>query len=104
MVYCYKCGFNNETDAKFCNKCGSTLTGDSRFEDNVKDFADSMVKFGKEVGEKAAEVGKKVAKEAKNVSEEVVKKVAPKPIACPQCKTSIFETDVFCYNCGNKRS
>jgi hypothetical protein len=57
----------------------------------VKEFADNMAKFGKEVGEKAAEIGKKVAS-----------KVAPKPVTCPHCKTSIFETDVFCYNCGGK--
>lgn len=102
MVYCYKCGFQNEASSNFCNKCGRTLTGDHRLEDRVKSFAEEMSKLGKELGEKAAELGKKAAKETKSFSEEVSKKVAPKSIACPQCKTSIFETDAFCYNCGGK--
>ena len=25
MVYCSKCGTNNEEDAEFCNKCGAAL-------------------------------------------------------------------------------
>ena len=27
MTYCSKCGSKNEDDAKFCNKCGNSLTG-----------------------------------------------------------------------------
>jgi len=27
MTYCAKCGEKNEDDAKFCSKCGSSLTG-----------------------------------------------------------------------------
>jgi uncharacterized membrane protein YvbJ len=28
MVYCSKCGKKNEDDAKFCAKCGASLTGE----------------------------------------------------------------------------
>ncbi len=27
MVYCQKCGKQNEAGAQFCNKCGTSLTG-----------------------------------------------------------------------------
>lgn len=27
MVYCSKCGKKNEEEARFCNKCGASLTG-----------------------------------------------------------------------------
>jgi uncharacterized membrane protein YvbJ len=27
MVYCAKCGTKNEEDAKFCKKCGASLSG-----------------------------------------------------------------------------
>ncbi len=26
MVYCSKCGKNNEDDAEYCNQCGASLT------------------------------------------------------------------------------
>ncbi len=102
MVYCYKCGLENPTGSIYCNKCGSTVTGEHSFEDKVKSFADEMVKVGKDLGEKAAEMAKKAASEAKSFSEEVAKKVNPKPLPCPNCKTTIFETDAFCYHCGGK--
>lgn len=104
MVYCYMCGYQNATDANFCNKCGSALKGDRRFEDSVKNFADEMAKIGKDVGEKAAEMGKKVAKDAKAFAAEVGKKISPKPLECPQCSSRIYETDAYCFNCGDKRT
>ena len=103
MAYCYKCGNQNSEDALYCNKCGISLTVGRTFEDNVKEFADDVVKVGKEAGEKAVEIGKKVAVEAKAFTEEVAKKVAPKPLDCPKCNTKIYETDVFCWKCGDKR-
>ena len=30
MVYCPKCGTNNEEGAQFCNKCGASLTSAKR--------------------------------------------------------------------------
>ncbi|MBM4240328.1 MAG: zinc-ribbon domain-containing protein [Euryarchaeota archaeon] len=30
MVYCQKCGMQNEEDAEFCSKCGATLKPDRR--------------------------------------------------------------------------
>jgi hypothetical protein len=103
MVYCYRCGYNNPEGAKFCNMCAATLSGDRRFEDDVRKFAQEVSKFGREVGRTAADVGKKVAKEAKVFAEDVGRKVAPKPLDCPSCGAKIYETDVFCYKCGGKR-
>ncbi|GAF87772.1 unnamed protein product, partial [marine sediment metagenome] len=37
MVYCAKCGEKNEDVAKFCNKCGTSLTGTKKdFEKNME--------------------------------------------------------------------
>ena len=30
MTYCAKCGTNNEDDAEFCKKCGTSLTGTTK--------------------------------------------------------------------------
>ena len=30
MTYCAKCGEKNEDDAKFCSKCGNSLTGSKK--------------------------------------------------------------------------
>jgi predicted amidophosphoribosyltransferase len=102
MVYCYRCGNDNPENAKYCNMCAATLSGDRRFEDDVKMFAHDVSKMGREVGKTAADLGKKVAKEAKAFADEVGKKVAPKPLDCPSCKTKIYDTDEYCYKCGNK--
>jgi hypothetical protein len=102
-MYCHKCGFQNADDARYCNKCGTLISGTRTFDDNVKEFSDDMAKLGKDVGEKAAKLGKKVAKEAKSIAEGVSKRVNPKPFACPNCTTRIYETDAFCYSCGEKR-
>jgi len=31
MAYCPRCGKKNEDDARFCNKCGTTLVGPPRY-------------------------------------------------------------------------
>jgi predicted amidophosphoribosyltransferase len=98
------CGFENAGGANFCNKCGSALSSDKRFEQSVQNFADEMVKIGKDVGEKAAAMGTKVAKDAKAFAAEVSKKFSPQPVKCPKCSSRIYETDTYCYNCGEKRS
>lgn len=103
VAYCYRCGQKNADDAFYCNICGTSLASEHKFEDNVREFADTVAKVGKEAGEKAAEIGKKLAVEAKAFADEVAKKVAPKPLNCPKCKTKIYETDVFCWKCGDKR-
>ncbi|UCG68670.1 MAG: zinc ribbon domain-containing protein [Thermoplasmata archaeon] len=103
MAYCHSCGYQNPEDAFYCNRCGTSLKSDREFEDKVRSFTDEVVKVGKEVGEKATELGKKVAKDAKAFAEEVSKKVAPKPIDCPKCSTRIYETDEYCWKCGDKR-
>jgi uncharacterized membrane protein YvbJ len=104
MIYCYKCGFKNADDAQYCSKCGTLISGPRKFDDNVKEFSDDMAKLGKDMGEKAAKLGKKVAEEAKSIAEGVSKRINPKPLACPKCATRIYETDVFCYACGEKSS
>lgn len=103
MVYCHKCGFQNAKGAKYCSGCADPITADRKFEDNVKVFTDNVAKLGKEVGEKAVKIGKKVAKEAKIIADDLSKKVAPRPLNCPKCATKIYETDAYCWSCGDKR-
>lgn len=103
MVYCYNCGLQNQEGSNFCNGCGASLSFEGRFEARVERFADDAGKFGNEVGEKAAEWGKRLAKEAQAFADEVARRVAPKPLPCPSCGDRIYETDVFCWKCGNKR-
>lgn len=103
MVYCHRCGQDNPGGAHFCNGCGSSLAEDHSFENSVRKFADDTAKLGKDLGEKAAELSKKLAKEAETFAEEVARRVAPKPVQCPKCNEKIYETDVFCWKCGNKR-
>jgi len=38
MAYCAKCGEKNEDDAKFCSKCGASLTGSKK--DYEKEWED----------------------------------------------------------------
>lgn len=103
MAYCYKCGHQNADDALYCNKCGISLTSGRTIEDNVREFADTTVKVGKEAGEKAADIAKKMAVEAKAFADEMAKRVTPKPLDCPKCGTKIYETDAFCWKCGDNR-
>ena len=80
-------------------------TGDAieKAAEDVEEAAEKAAGEVKEAGEKAAELGKKVAVEAKAFADEVAKKVAPKPLDCPKCQTKIYETDAFCWKCGDKR-
>jgi predicted amidophosphoribosyltransferase len=103
MVYCYSCGQENPDKANFCNACGGYLSVENRFEANVERFGDDAAKFGKEVGEKAAEWGKRLAKEAQAFAAEVSKRMTPKPLPCASCGEQIYETDAFCWKCGEKR-
>lgn len=92
MVYCYRCGLENPDGANYCNKCAASLASDHEFEDSVRKLADKTAKFGKAV-----------AREAHAIAGEVAKRVAAKPLPCPKCGERIYETDVFCWKCGEKR-
>jgi uncharacterized membrane protein YvbJ len=85
MVYCHKCGFQNAQGASYCSGCGDPISANRKFEDNIKEFTDN------------------VAKEAKVIADDLSKKVAPKPLNCSKCATKIYETDVYCWKCGDKR-
>ena len=104
MVYCYNCGRSNPEGAKFCNDCGGYLTMGNRFEASVDKFAEDTRRFAKDFGEKASEAARKLADEAQKVVDDVSRRVAPKPLPCPKCGKKIYETDAYCWGCGDKRS
>lgn len=85
MAYCPKCGYENEDDAEYCTKCGTSLTSIKKkykktqtktpsLERQVGDFAEEVEQLGKTAGktiergmmnfgEEVKDIGKKVEKE-----------------------------------------
>jgi len=50
MVYCPKCGTENEDDAEFCKKCGEKIPKDkSKFEKHMDDFGNEVDQIGKKI-------------------------------------------------------
>jgi len=88
MVYCPKCGIENENDTEYCIKCGTSLaknnydnTQTSSLEKQVEDFAEEVGQIGrkagkiiekgaKNIGEEVKDIGKRVEKEIKDESVE----------------------------------
>jgi len=81
MVYCQKCGKKNNDDAKYCSKCGFSLTSKSvkrtSLEKQIGDFAEEVEQIGKKAsktiekgvksfGEEMKDVGKRVDKIIQN--------------------------------------
>lgn len=72
MAYCTNCGTNNEDDAKYCKKCGKSLTStmrkDTSFEKHVEDSIDNVEKKkNKGTGEKLEKTIEKFSKEAQDL-------------------------------------
>jgi len=85
MIYCPKCGKENDEDAEYCTKCGASLTSTKKkykktqkktpsLEKQVEDFAEEVEQLGmragktieqgmKNFGEEVKDIGKKVEKE-----------------------------------------
>lgn len=66
MVYCSKCGKENDKDSKYCNYCGNSLTDteekESSFEKGVEEFASGVERVGKKAGKKIEETSKRFEK------------------------------------------
>ena len=66
MVYCSKCGKENDEDSKYCSNCGNSLTDsgekDSVFEKKVEDFASTVERVGKKAGKKIEVTSKRFEK------------------------------------------
>jgi phage shock protein PspC (stress-responsive transcriptional regulator)/gas vesicle protein len=85
MIYCPKCGYENEDDAEYCTECRASLTSTKKkykktqtktlsLEKQVGDFAEEVERLGKTAGktiergmnnfgEEIKTIGKKVEKE-----------------------------------------
>ena len=66
MVYCPKCGKENDENAEYCSKCGTNLISNKKsytkkqgqstsLEKQVEDFAEEVEQLGKTAGKKLNE-------------------------------------------------
>ena len=64
MVYCTKCGTQNDDNSKFCSTCGANLWG---FEEREEDFGRRMEEWGEDLGRRMEtwgdDFGKRMEKE-----------------------------------------
>ena len=71
MAYCTNCGTNNEDYAKYCKKCGKSLTSimrkDTSFEKHNEDSIDNVEKKDNGTGEKLEKTIEKFSKEAQDL-------------------------------------
>ena len=51
MVYCTKCGQDNQQDAQFCNRCGQPIASNQKpnIDDRVREFGEEVGKAGKKI-------------------------------------------------------
>lgn len=56
MVYCSKCGTENKDDDNYCSNCGERIKK-SKFEKQVKNFAEEAGQIGKKVEKKIDDIG-----------------------------------------------
>ncbi len=62
MIYCSKCGKENEDDSQYCKNCGNFLTREpesNSFEKKVEDFAEDVERVGKKAGKKIEQTAKR---------------------------------------------
>ena len=82
MVYCQKCGKKNEDDAKYCSKCGNSLTVSSAkstsFEKQIGDFAEEVEHLGKKAGKTIEQGVKNIGEEVKTIEKRVEKLIQEK--------------------------
>ena len=114
MVYCWKCGYKNDSDADFCKKCGSNLNDTRRaFEKELDDFTKDVGRGAEKVGRKAEELGKNLAikakqfaklmvKEANEFGKSVEKSLRSNPKQCKKCGAKLLPGSEFCSSCGKK--
>ena len=69
MVYCSKCGKQNDDDAEFCSKCGTRLG----IQDKEDTFEKHVKKTANKIEEKAEELGKSIEKAGKRFERKMEK-------------------------------
>jgi len=77
MVYCSKCGKENDDDAEFCSKCGNSLISTSAkrpsFEKQVENFAGGVERVGKKAGKKIEQAAKRLGEETQDMGKRIEK-------------------------------
>jgi hypothetical protein len=77
MIYCSKCGKENDDDAEFCSKCGNSLTDvrakDTKFEKQVEDFAESVERVGKKAGKKIEQTARRFGEKTQDIGKRIEK-------------------------------
>jgi phage shock protein C len=87
MVYCSKCGNENQDDAEYCTKCGASLTSTKKeyektqaktssfLEKQVEDFAEEVGQIGKKAGKIIEQGAKNIGEEVKDIGKRVEKEI-----------------------------
>jgi len=86
MVYCPKCGKENDENAEYCSKCGTNLISNKKshkekqeqsfsFEKQVGDFAEEVERLGKAAGKTIERGMNNFGEEVKDIGKRVEKKV-----------------------------
>jgi len=77
MIYCSKCGMENNNDAEFCSKCGNSLTDvrakNTKFEKQVEDFAESVERVGKKAGKKIEQTARRFGEKTQDMGKRIEK-------------------------------
>ena len=87
MIYCPKCGKENDEDAEYCIKCGTNLISNKKsykkkqgrsasFEKQVGDFAEEVEQLGKTAGKKIERGMKNFGEEVKDIGKKVEKEIS----------------------------
>jgi hypothetical protein len=61
VVYCIKCGAENNDDSHYCSKCGAAFAP-KNLETRVEDFGQRAEEWGEEIGRRAESWGKHTGK------------------------------------------
>jgi hypothetical protein len=77
MVYCSKCGKENDDNIQYCNNCGNLLTStqakDASFEEKVENLAEEVGRAGKKAGEKFEQTVKKFGEATQDLGKRIEK-------------------------------
>ena len=98
MVFCPACGIENPEDSAFCKKCGASVrppapgTADTRFEENVIEFARDMEQFGRKAARKAEQFARRFINE--------VDRQMNGTSVCPRCEATFSGVHDYCSKCG----
>ncbi len=107
MAYCQKCGEKNKDDAKFCIKCGNSLTGKSvrsnSFEKQIGDFTEELEHLGKKASKTIEQSVKNLGEEVKDIGKRVDKIIQNKTTTSDDSSKGATEEYKRLYRSGKNK-